>query len=205
MARSKELLMRSVFRVLMATCLAVCLLAGLTGCSMVSKGSGPNGTLTAEEFAAAVVQSERDVRSASGIATTVVMLSLDEKDRPEFGSHAYAAATSVYKVADSGLLDVTELDALARSLVDKAGVRNKQLVGYLITSILQEIKDRVGQLKLGDDQKTTLVRALVRGAAAGVQGATVAYKPPGPASAEAWRGDHGFAMAFRLERCRFGA
>jgi hypothetical protein len=152
-------------------------LSMLVGCA-ASKGSGPNGTLTTAELKASLARSASDVQSASWIATEVVLVQLDEKERAEVGTFAYVVSSQVFKAADKGAVNIEDIKGLAQDLINRSGIKQKAKVGFLLEAITQVIEQHVSEVPLLAGDKAAVTRALIRAAAAGVQQATQSYGPP---------------------------
>jgi hypothetical protein len=155
--------------------LALALVGLSTGCA------GSTGALPAfgtPAFNQLVVNSQADIQSATAIATTGVLISIPAADRPQFGGAAYTVASAVNSAVASDQIDLTQVEAYAAAQIAKSKVPDKLEVGMLLTQVSNIVQNQLNTKFANADpaSKTAAVKALLRGASAGVMDATSAYK-----------------------------
>lgn len=122
-----------------------------------------------------LLAAQRDIKSASGIATTVILLNESEQDRKALATKVNAIANTIRGTIDAGVLSPAKAREFAMDAILSSGIKNKESAAYLVTAIVELIDDRVHIDFSELLDKTSTLRALLHSAANGVIDATRLY------------------------------
>jgi hypothetical protein len=170
--------MKTLFRILMVLVMGL----ALTGC-VTGKVLDANGNV---DWAATIDQSEVEIKAGAGIATSVVLLSVQEdSDRASLGTFAYRSARDVLKVVESGV-SLGDLVVVVNRIVADSQFKDSAVVGHLLQSCITLVERQL-HTKFSDAEPLVKIKAstaLVRAVCRGIMDATVSFAPP--STADAW-------------------
>jgi hypothetical protein len=158
----------STASLLVASLMSLCFVA--PGCATQSP---PDATGTS------IVDHESEIRLASALTTTTVLISVDEKEQAAVAQLAYQIADVVERAAVDNSVNIALLEDFALKQVSQSNSKYKVVVGTLVKELAMLTQAKLDRYfaSLTPTQKQSTLRVLLKSVAAGVKDATASFRP----------------------------
>jgi hypothetical protein len=115
-----------------------------TGCASWFGGSSST-TTTPTDISVVIADHETEIRLVSALSTNVALLNVPQQSRVQTARYVYEVASSVNTAVSGGNVDLTQINALAQSLLKKLDNNSQLIAGSLLDTVEMYLESELNQ------------------------------------------------------------